>query len=217
MQVERVNMCITGEKLCFKFNYPKKFLCCISLETGVLALALYTVLANIAHIGVVSYFISRGADVTNFGELVDGSKGEVYRITIIFYIFKKTTEDWDTEVKWKAGFLAFSLISLLMNIIGLVGVQKRKPILVYILCCGVGLCHGLWAITILDKAFESNDFTIPTGLVWTLTIIASVIAILFSFYFAICVYSLYLKLRKEEKEGQVRQNLLLVLDMYQEN
>ena len=40
--------------------------------------------------------------------------------------------------------------------------------------------------------------------------IASVIAILFSVYLAICVYSLYLKLRKEEKEGQVRQNLLLV-------
>ena len=210
MQVESVKMSDTEEKLCCKFNYPKKFLCGISLETGALVLALITILASTVHIGVASYFISLGADVTNFGELVDGSKEEVYRITIIFYIFEKTTEDWDTAVKWKAGYLAFSLISLLMNIIGLVGVQKRKPILVYILCCGVGLCHGLRVATILGSAFESDDFTIPTGLVWTLTIIASVIAILFSFYFAICVYSLYLKLRKEEKEGQVRQNLLLV-------
>ena len=57
MEVERVKMCITGEKLCFKFNYPKKFLCCISLETGALILALIIILANIVHIGIASYLI----------------------------------------------------------------------------------------------------------------------------------------------------------------
>ena len=71
MSVESVKMSDTEEKLCFKFNYPKKFLCCISLETGVFALALMSILSNIVHIGVASYFISRVADVTNFGELVD--------------------------------------------------------------------------------------------------------------------------------------------------
>ena len=57
MQVERVKMCGTQEKLCFKFNYPKKFLCCISLETGALILAMIVILANIVHIGIASYLI----------------------------------------------------------------------------------------------------------------------------------------------------------------
>ena len=50
-------MCGTEEKLCFKFNYPKKFLCCISLETGALVLAMIVILANIVHIGIASYLI----------------------------------------------------------------------------------------------------------------------------------------------------------------
>ena len=57
MQVERVKMSETEENLCFKFNFPKKFLCCISLETGALVLALITILANIVHIGIASYLI----------------------------------------------------------------------------------------------------------------------------------------------------------------
>ena len=57
MQIESVKMSDTEEKLCFKFNYPKKFLCCISLETGALVLALITILVNIVHIGIASYLI----------------------------------------------------------------------------------------------------------------------------------------------------------------
>ena len=207
MSVESVKMSDTEEKLCFKFNYPKKFLCCISLETGALVLALITILASIVHIGVASYFISLGADVTNFGELVDGSKEEVYRITFSFYIFEKTAEDWEFRVKWNGGLvIAFSLLSLLLTIIGLVGLQKRKPILVYILGIGVSIFFTLILIfTILNPAFYSDDFTISTGLAWTLTIVASVIVFAINFYFSTCVHSLYLKLRKEEKEEQVRQ------------
>ena len=206
MSVESVKMSDTEEKLCFKFNYPKKFLCCISLETGALVLALITILASIVHIGVASYFISLGADVTNFGELVDGSKEEVYRITFSFYIFEKTAEDLEFWVKWNGGLaIAFGLLSLLLTIIGLVGLQKRKPILVYILECGVALSLGPWYFNILDPVFRSDDFTISTGLAWTLTIVASVIVFAINFYFSTCVHSLYLKLRKEEKEEQVRQ------------
>ena len=205
MQVESVKMSDTEEKLCFKFNYPKKFLCGISLETGALVLALITILASTVHIGVASYFISLGADVTNFGELVDGSKEEVYRITYSFYIFEKTTEDWEYWAKRKCGVdLALCLLSLILAIVGLVGVLKRKPTLVLCLVCAVWGYIGFWIGKIFGTAAFCDDFTISPGLAWTLTI-ALGIALVVLFYFPICVESLYYKLRKEEKEKQVRQ------------
>ena len=47
----------TEEMLWFKLNYPRKFLGCVSLETGSLVLAFIIILANIAHISVASYLI----------------------------------------------------------------------------------------------------------------------------------------------------------------
>ena len=204
MEVERVKMSETEEKLCFKFNYPKKFLCGISLETGALVLALITILASTVHIGVASYFISLGADVTNFGELVDGSKEEVYRITFSFYIYEGNTKYWEHWAKLNGVDVALSLLALILAIVGLVGVLKRKPTLVLCLVCAVWGYIGFWIGKIFGTAAFCDDFTISPGLAWTLTI-ALGIALVVLFYFPICVESLYYKLRKEEKEKQVRQ------------
>ena len=134
---------------------------------------------------------------------MDGSE-EVYRVTFSFYIFEKTTEDWERHMKFVGGFqIAFSLISLILAIIGLVGVLKRKSILVHSLVYG-GACYiGVWTANILFYfAIYSDDFTISPGLAWTLTI-ALVIATVFLFYFPYCVLSLALKLHKKKKEEKV--------------
>ena len=204
MQVESVKMPNSEEKLCFKFNYPKKFLCGISLETGALVLAFITILASIVHIGVASYFISLGADVTNFGELVDSSKEEVYRITFGFYILERNTEGWEHWAKWNGVDVAISLFSLILTIVGLVGVLKRKSSLVVCLVCGLVCYHAFWIGNIFWTAVICDDFAMSPGLAWTLTI-ALVIALVVLLYLPICVESLYFKLRKEEKEKQVRQ------------
>ena len=205
MQVERVKMSDTEEKLCFNFDYPKKFLGCISLEKGALVLSLIISLFNIAHIGITSYFISLGADITNLGELVvvGGSKEEVYRINFGSYISAKTAEDWEHWVKVYGGVdIAFSLLSLVLTIIGLVGVLKRKPVLVALLFLGVCVFNGLWIGTILSPAINSVDFTISSGLAWTLTIASLFVIIGVLFYLSVCVYALYLKLGKEKKDAQ---------------
>ena len=195
----------TEEKMCFKFNYPKKFLC-ISLENGALGLAMITILTSIVHIGIASYLISLGPDVTDFGELVV-DKSEVVdkaRLIFSFYIMENTREDWEYLIKLNGGKdIAFSLISLIASFIGLVGVLKRKPILVYFLFIGVGFYIGVWIGDIFQFALNSDDFTISSGVAWTLTVVL-MIATFSLIYFPLCVYSLYLKLRKE-KNGELEQ------------
>ena len=115
-----------------------------------------------------------------------------------------TTEDWEKYIKLDGGVdIAFSLISLIASIIGLVGVQMKKPILVYIFSCGVGLYIGMWVAEIFGFALKTGNFTISSGLGWTLTIVL-MIATFSLIYFPLCVYSLYLKLCKEKK-GEIEQ------------
>ena len=149
-------------------------------------------------------FFSLGPDVTDFGELVDGSKEVHYRVTFSFYIWTMTTEDWEDWIKLRGGVdIACSLVSLIACIIGLVGVQMKKPILVYIFSCGVGLYIGMWVADIFGFALKTGNFTISSGLGWTLTIVL-MIATFSLIYFPLCVDSLYLKLRKEKK-GEIEQ------------
>ena len=149
-------------------------------------------------------FFSLGPDVTDFGELVDGSEDMDYRVTFSFYIWTMTTEDWEDWIKLRGGVdIACSLVSLIACIIGLVGVQMKKPILVYIFSCGVGLYIGMWVADIFGFALKTGNFTISSGLAWTLTIVL-MIATFSLIYFPICVDSLYLKLRKEKK-GEIEQ------------
>ena len=149
-------------------------------------------------------FFSLGPDVTDFGELVDGSEEVHYRVTFSFYIWMDTKEGWEYWIKLVGGGdIAFSLLSLIASIIGLVGVQRKKPCCVYIFACGVSLYIGCWIGKIFGFALKSDDFTISSGVAWTLTVVLMIAT--FSFvYFPICVDSLYLKLRKEKK-GEIEQ------------
>ena len=149
-------------------------------------------------------FFSLGPDVTDFGELADGSKEVHYRVTFSFYIWTMTTEDWEDWIKFRGGVdIACSLVSLIACIIGLVGVQMKKPILVYIFSCGVGLYIGMWVADIFGFALKTGNFTISSGLAWTLTVVL-MIATSSLVYFPLCVYSLYLKFCKEKK-GEIEQ------------
>ena len=134
---------------------------------------------------------------------MDESK-EVYRVTFSFYILDDSKEGWVDRIKqYGGGAIAFSLISLISCMIGLVGLQRKNPSFVNIFYIGVCLYIGSCVGHILGFAWMSEDFTISTGVAWTLTFVL-MIATFALVYFPICVYSLYLKLRKEQK-GEIKQ------------
>ena len=184
--------------------FPKKVFCYYSLETGVLILALIIILINIVHIGVASYYISFGPKVTDFAELVDGNaKEEVYRITYFFCIFEKTAMGWEHWIKWHGGLkISFSLLFFLISIIGIVGVLNKKQIFVKVFGSWIAASMGFWITEILFTVTQCDDFSISSELAWTLIIAYVVFLIGMLSYFFICVYSLRLKLRKDEKEEQ---------------
>ena len=98
-------------------------------------------------------FFSLGPDVTDFGELVDGSKEVHYRVTFSFYIWTMTTEDWEDWIKLRGGVdIACSLVSLIACIIGLVGIQRRNTCFVSIFSGGVILFSCNPAHSILELA-----------------------------------------------------------------
>ena len=181
---------------CNTLKYPKEFLCCVSLEVGAVAFAVLIILFNITTIALASYHVS--LDATDVSVQVDGSK-EVYSKTAVFYIFERTPEDWEKQMKLAGGVaIAISLLSLLLAIVGLIGIWRRTPILVYFYSLGVSCYIGFWIGTIFGLAISADDFIFSYGLGWSLTI-ALIIATSLSFYFPLAIYSLFLKLRKEEQ------------------
>ena len=123
----------------------------------------------------------------------------MYRVIFSFYIYEKSTQDWEARTKLSGGWaIASSLLPLILTTIGLIGVLKRKPNLVYWLGIGSGVYIGFWVGDIFGLAINSDNFTISPGLAWTLTITTKLLL-----YFPICAHSLYIKLCKEEKDEQV--------------
>ena len=199
MANKSAKMSETEEKFCCNtLKYPKEFFCCLSLEVGAVAFAVLIILFNITTIALTSYHVS--LDATHVSVLmVDGGSKEVYSKTAVFYIFEKTPEDWEKHMKLAGGVaIAISLLSLLLAIVGLIGIWRRTPILVYFYSLGVSCYIGFWIGTIFGLAISADDFIFSYGLGWSLTI-ALIIATSLSFYFPLAIYSLFLKLRKEEQ------------------
>ena len=188
------------DKFCGCFNYPKKF-CCLSLEKGATALALVLLAVCIATIALWSYLISTGP--MQFGELVDESE-EIYRITFAIYIFELDTKGWENWTRISGGvIMTFALGAAITVILGLVGIQRRSPLLVNIYRIGLGLVFALPVSTIIDLTMEAKDFTTTAGVAWTLIILVFLAILCFVTLLSLPVYSLYLKLRREVKEEQV--------------
>ena len=182
------------------FNYPKKF-CCLSLEKGATALALVLLALCIATIALWSWLISTGP--MQFGELVDESE-EIYRITFAIYIFELDTKGWENWTRISGGvIMTFALGAAITVILGLVGIQRRSPLLVNIYRIGLGLVFALPVSTIIDLTMEAKDFTTTAGVAWTLIILVFLAILCFVTLLSLPVYSLYLKLRREVKEEQV--------------
>ena len=113
------------EKFCFHINYPTKFLFCLSLEFGVLALAVILILLDLSIIGRVSYHLINGQGHWETGEL------DV--VTVGFYIQNVTPQAFFKSYKWPGGFhIAVSLLNAISAIMGLVGIQRKKPAFVFI-------------------------------------------------------------------------------------
>ena len=191
---------IREDKFCGCFNYPKKF-CCLSLEKGATALALVLLALCIATIALWSFLISTGP--MKFGDLVDESE-EIYRITFAIFIGEFHTDGWETWTRIRGGVsMTFALGAAITTILGLVGIQRRSPLLVIIYYCGSGLIPGLGIFTIIDLTMEAEDFTTTAGVAWTLIIMVSLAILCIGTLLLLPVYSLYLKLRREVKEEQV--------------
>ena len=188
------------DKFCGCFNYPKKF-CCLSLEKGATVLALAQLALSIATIALWSFLISTGP--MQFGDLVDESE-EIYRITFAIFIGEFHTDGWEKWTRILGGVnMAFALGAAITAILGLVGIHRRSPLLVFIYYCGSGIIPGLGIFTIIDLAIEAEDFTTTAGVAWTLIIMVSLAIFCIGTYLTAIVYSLYLKLRREVKEEQV--------------
>merc|ERR1711874_137474 len=106
--------------------------------------------------------------------------------------------------KLSGGFaIAISLLSLLLAIVGLVGILRRTPLLVYLYACGVSFTIGFWIGAIFSLAIWADDYIISAGLTWKWTLtIALMVAVGFLFYFHLCIKSFYLELCKEKEEEQ---------------
>ena len=204
----------TEEKFCCNtLKYPKEFLCCLSLEVGAVAFAVLIILFNITTIALASFHLN--LDATDVSVLVDGGLKEVYSKTAVFYIYEKTPEDWEKQMKLAGGAaIATSILTLLLAVVGLIGIWRRTPILVYFYAIGVSCYIGFWIGTILGLAITADDFIFSYGLGWTLTIALIIVASL-SFYFPLAIYSLFLKLCKEQVafylSHRLRAKLKLIL------
>ena len=189
------------DKFCGCFNYPKMF-CCLSLEKGATALALAQLALSIATIALWSWLISTGP--MKFGELVDESE-EIYRITFAIYIFELDTKGWENRTRISGGvIMTFALGAAITVILGLVGIQRRSPLLVNIYRFGLGLVPGALGVGVsIVLAMEAEDFTTTAGVAWTLIIMVSLAIVCIVILLSLPVYSLYLKLRREVKEEQV--------------
>ena len=99
--------------------------------------------------------------------------------------------------------MTFALGAAITVILGLVGIQRRSPLLVNIYRIGLGLVFALPVSTIIDLTMEAKDFTTTAGVAWTLIIMVSLAIFCIGTYLTAIVYSLYLKLRREVKEEQV--------------
>ena len=138
-----------------------------------------------------------------FGELVDESE-EIYRITFTIFIGEFHTDGWEKWTRILGGVnMAFALGAAITAILGLVGIQKRTPLLVNIYYCGVGIISGSLLGTIIVLAMDAEDFTTTTGVAWTLIIMVNLAIICFVTLLSLPVRSLYFKLRREVKEEQV--------------
>ena len=188
------------DKFCGCFNYPKMF-CCLSLEKGATALALVLLAVCIATIALWSFLISTGP--MQFGELVDESE-EIYRITFAIYIFELDTKGWENRTRISGGvIMTFALGAAITVILGLVGIQRRSPLLVNIYRIGLGLVFALPVSTIITLTTEAKDFTTTAGVAWTLIILVFLAIVCIVTLLSLPVFSLYLKLRREVKEEQV--------------
>ena len=182
-------------KFCFHINYPTKFLCCLSLEFGVLALAVILILLDLTIIGRVSYHLINGQGHWETGEL------DV--VTVGFYIQNVTRQAFFKSYKWPGGFhIAVSLLTAISAIMGLVGIQRKKPAFVFIFECGVGLLMGYWTPNIIvGWAVTADDLASVDA--WTLIILFAGAILLLGFYFLVCIEALFIKIRSEKKEKQM--------------
>ena len=96
--------------------------------------------------------------------------------------------------------ISISLLFFLIAIGGIVGVLKKKQIFVKVFGAWIAASMGFWITEILITVAKCDDFSISSELAWTLIIAYVVFLIGMLSYFFICVYSLRLKLRKDEEE-----------------
>ena len=188
-------------------NDPKKTFLCLSLETGVYILATVLLMINIAIISFRSYFIGIGDGLKDWTEPLNDSVG-THRLIFSFYVWEDNLEAQKKEIlMWGGLEIAINSLSAILAILGIVGTLKKTPLLVRLFSVGVGGYLGYWAARIIFTAMTAHDFTLSSGVAWTMSILLSLaLLVLLAILGYFLAYSFYLKLQKEKEEGtKVRQ------------
>ena len=179
------------------------------------ALAVVTILINLVLIGFRIHLISMGRDVKERGELLEGpqetERGELlegpqekYRLVIFsFYISENTLDNIVSRIRFLGGLgIAINVLSAISAVLGVIGIQKKIPLLVRIWAFVLGFYLGWWAAWVIILAMFAKGFTVSTAVAATVTVISVLICML-SLYFVVALFSFANTLRTEEKEEQV--------------
>ena len=126
------------------------------------------------------------------------------RLVFSFYVWERPLDQLLLEVLVRGLVeIPINVISAVLAVLGIVGTIKRVPLLAHLYSFDVGFYLCYWAGRILVVAMFADNFTLSSGVAWTLTILASVGCLLLlalSGYFL--AYKFYLDLKAEEDRTQ---------------
>ena len=125
------------------------------------------------------------------------------RLVFSFYVWEETLDQLKKEILlWGGLEIVINALSAILAILGIVGTQKRTPLLLRLFSVGVGVYLAYWAARVIFLAKFSQDFTLSDGVAWAVTILLAIALVVFLTILANSLaYSLYLKLRKEKEEA----------------
>ena len=104
--------------------------------------------------------------------------------------------------RWGAWDIAINLLSIVLVIIGLVGIQKKSPLLFRFLTASVVGNIGWWISTVIMLHIKAAGFTVPDAAAVIVTITIVLLLAFFGLYFFYCLESLCFTLQKERHEEE---------------
>ena len=199
--------------------YHAETLLFLPIKIGAYVLAAVTILTNIFFISVWSYFLH-----DNNHSLSHFYKQPVQNPHPVLFSFYQWKSDdqlaWDIQTwvsvfhihfisnlfRWGPPDIIVNLLSIVLIIVGLIGVQKKNPFLARFLTVSVVGRIFWWICDVLLLHIYADGFTVSDAAAFFITTLVVLILAFVGLYFAYCLESLCFKLqqeRKEEEPGEV--------------